>query len=85
MIVKYKLVNGRIPSNIVDGGYFVQGDYLIGKAIPMEQEIITKEELLALVLAKHEIQPMKNIQEDRDLTKEEVTAIVNNWCTQRGE
>ena len=89
MIIKYKLVNGMIPTNIVDGGYFFDGEYLYGKGIEIQQDIITKEELLSQILAQHSKTPYKKIEpnsiESINMSVEEVTAMVNAWVNERGE
>lgn len=85
MIVKYKLVDGKIPTNIVDGGYFVEGDYLIGKGIDLKQQVLTKEELTQQVLLQHQTTPYKNMDSQVELTEQEVIDIVSAWCNKRGE
>lgn len=85
MIVKYKLIDGKIPTNIVDGGYFVVGDYLIGKGVDLEQQVLTQEELTQQVLLQHQTTPYINMDSRVELTEQEVTNIVLAWCNNRGE
>jgi len=85
MIIKYKLLNGEIPKNILDGGYFVKDDYLFGIGFDSNQQIITKEELLQEVLQQHQSNPYTKEQSEEPLTEQQVIDIVNNWCETKGE
>lgn len=79
-----------VPGWVKDGGYFQnpETDQLIGIAndslVPAYITQLTKEELTIKVLALHEINPFKT-EEDVALTEQEVTDMVLNWCSQRGE
>lgn len=85
MIIKYKLINGQIPNNILDGGYFVQGDYLIGKGIDLKHEVLSKEQLILQVLEQHKVLPYIHPSSELILTEQQVIDMVSAWCNQRGE
>ena len=55
-IIKYQLVDGTIPPELDDGGYFPVGDYFIGIGSGVGTEL-SKSELLDYVLADHKINP----------------------------
>jgi len=90
-IIKYSLDNGRIPSYISDGGYFLATDGTrigIGSGGGTE---LTKSQLLSHVLAVHAANPYddpatrgKYTRIGNNKTNAEVTADVNAWCTARG-
>lgn len=55
-LLKYKLLNGTIPSYIDDGGYFPDGDWLVGisvhlddKELPKDTTWMSRAELQALI------------------------------------
>lgn len=37
-LLKYQLINGRVPDYIEDGGYFVDGDYLYGVSKVLDED-----------------------------------------------
>ena len=55
-IIKYQLVDGTIPPELDDGGYFPVGDYFIGIGSGVGTEL-SKSELLEYILADHRINP----------------------------
>lgn len=93
-IIKYQLDNGRIPSYITDGGYFLIGNYMIGIGSGGGTEL-SKSELLAYIMADHNSSTYQKVEgevmgrQDRpivmvDMSDSEVTAMVNDWCTWKG-
>lgn len=83
-IVKYKLDNGKIPDYISDGGYFPDGDYLIGIADNLDEEtkakltILTKDELETHIKR----QPMTEVV-TRELTDADKIALNEKFCTEK--
>ena len=60
-LLKYKLINGRVPDYIEDGGYFSDEDWLIGVSKPLDElEIptgttwVSQAELEAMITAANE-------------------------------
>jgi len=99
-IIEYKLVpidiyQKVIPLWVKDGGYFYDSktEKMIGIAneeyLPEYIRILTKEDLLNVVLEQHEQNPMQRIDNDLNfyevMTAEEVELMVNNWLTIKQE
>ena len=72
MIIKYKLQDGKVPVNIKDGGYFPIGDYLIGIGEPVEQKVLTKEELKNYIF-----------QGTKDEYKEKTIEVLEEWLKEK--
>jgi len=72
-LLKYKLINGRVPDYIEDGGYFADGDWLIGVSKPLDEiEVptgttwVSQAELESMITAANE-----NLEEGMEpLTRE---------------
>ena len=95
-IIEYKLHphNGgmKIPDFVTDGGYWSNPDdhTLIGTVpdgveyyVPESVVTYTLAELQARQLAIHAKYPMRNLEEDRVLTDEEVNQDVADWVAAR--
>ncbi len=81
MIIKYKLVNGEVPKNITNGGYFENEGFLYGKGFETFQEVIDEETFRKEVLLMHEKNPFKKDLDNEliEMTLEEVNEIINEW------
>jgi len=94
MILEYKLHmtpgGMKAPDWIDDGGYFAEGNKLIGWTrdnpefyIPNTVVVLTPAELEAKILAQHAKNTFQVEDEEtgdvRDMTNAEVSAMVDNW------
>ena len=95
-IIEYKLHPSpkgmQIPKFVADGGHFKNPDdfTLIGTVpdgaeyyIPDSVVALTPAELEERQLAIHAKYPMRNSEEDRVLTDDEVRALVVDWVNSR--
>ena len=96
-IIEYKLHpisrgGMKIPDFVTDGGYWSNPDdhTLIGTVpdgveyyVPESVVTYTLAELQARQLAIHAKYPMRNLEEDRVLTDEEVNQVVADWVAAR--
>ena len=97
MIIEYKLHpipqgGMKVPDFVTDGGYWHNPDdfTLIGTVpdgaeyyVPDSVVTYTLAELQARQLAIHAKYPMRNLEEDRVLTNEEVNQGVADWVNER--
>ena len=97
MIIEYKLHpipqgGMKVPDFVTDGGYWGNPDdfTLIGTVpdgaeyyVPDSVVTYTLEELQARQRAIHIKYPMRNIEDDRVLTDEEVNQAVADWVKER--
>ena len=96
-IIEYKLHpiprgGMKIPDFVTDGGYWSNPDdhTLIGTVpdgaeyyVPDTVTTYTLAELQARQLAIHAKYPMRNLEEDRVLTDDEVNQVVADWVAAR--
>ena len=94
-IIKYQLVNGAAPEGITAVSMFTIGNDMIGIGSGVGTEL-SKSELLDYVLAGHAVNPRQfgdgtdPIDEEGKVSPAvkksiaEVTAEVNDWCSQQG-
>jgi hypothetical protein len=76
-LLKYQLINGTVPPEIEDGGYFYDEPYIYGISIHLEEsytppgmEWVSQEEFETIITTTNNNAPSDPIIEPRTLTRE---------------